>query len=260
MPEYASKLFHDARFNPVRITLEELLKAQNFDPDKDVLRGVLQITAIMDDLDLELMPSFEESFNDLKKARILQSTNDADLFSTKIKEIIDNGGENPWVELKRSIYIDTKKKKYNPEMTLKDLYNEDMVFQVSKEISAFLNNEGGKLLFGVADEDLRIVGCQDDIDYLEREAPLIDKVNLIFKKIFDQNFSDPAIVKRFVKIETGVYKEVPLVLLTMSRMDSLALLKNKQNGKALTYLRIHESTHPITIENIEKFYKLNLKG
>ena len=83
---------------------------------------------------------------------------------------------------------------------------------------------------------------------------------LIFKKIFDQNFSDPAIVKRFVKIETGVYKEVPLVLLTMSRMDSLALLKNKQNGKALTYLRIHESTHPITIENIEKFYKLNLKG
>lgn len=253
----ASKTIVDALEKPVTCNLTDLLVEYGYDKSQTLV-GLSHIDLILKHFQIIIDP--EIGLYDVDSQRTLKPQRSSTKLQQILSDVIKNGGESYGVELKSSISIDTKKKFHNPGLESSECQNEELRAKVAQEISAFLNRDGGILIFGVTN-DLKIVGCEDDFSCLKVDGTPQDKADLIIKKIVDKYFHNPKSALSHIQIDCEVFENKHLVLLSIAKCDELTFLKTEKEGIGCSfYRRIGTSADPIQFHEIESHYNLTSKA
>lgn len=152
-----------------------------------------------------------------------------------LPDLID-GGENQFVEFKSSLVWD-----YHQQRANKGLYK-----PVFKNIVAFLNSSGGRLLIGVAD-DGRVLGLEPDMSTLP-------KSNLDgFENVFNQAFNSMVGVeyRQFVSVSFPVLEQQPICLVDVSQSGEPAFLRLKDDERF--YIRAGNATQPLPVSKAARY-------
>ena len=180
----------------------------------------------------------------------LRPAGEADL--NRILRLID-GGERPTVEFKSSISINTKRLDSIPGVSPNDCIDEKLVQKAAKEIAAFLNTDGGTILFGVTD-DHAVRGCAEDMSTFAPGGSNADKADLIIKRLVDKYFRENVAVFSHLKIECVDIDGFCVVSVSIASRRRLSFLKNVE-GPTL-FLRSGTHSIPIEYHDIEQFFSL----
>ncbi|MCK4699775.1 MAG: ATP-binding protein [Bacteroidales bacterium] len=152
-----------------------------------------------------------------------------------VKKLISHG-ESSAIEFKSSFRWDIKQSKVN----------KDLVFVILKAIAGFMNNDGGTLLIGIAD-DGKIVGLEKDYQNL--------------KKPDRDGFEQSIFTAISTNLGTDLSNYVHVIFHTMDSNDICRLIIMpaprpvfiKQEGNPKLYIRAGVSTRELNIEEATKF-------
>ena len=146
------------------------------------------------------------------------------------------GGENQTVEFKSSLVWD-----YHQQRANKALYK-----PVFKNVVAFLNSGGGRLLIGVAD-DGQILGLEPDMSTLPKAN--VDG----FENVFNQAFNSMIGVefRQFVTLTFPQIEELIICLIDVRPGDEPAYLRLK--GDEQFYIRAGNATQPLPISKAARY-------
>lgn len=218
---------------------------------KDVpLESLAKLQDIIDQFDLKMDPPI--GVGGLEAERVIKRYTNNDFLSAKIKEIL-NQGEGQRIEFKSSIFIDTKKKEYNPGLDVGQCVDQRLKQKLSREMAAFLNSDGGVILLGVSDEG-GLRGCDDDFSTFPAGGSTSDKADLIVKQIIDQNFLEPESVFDRVSVECARLDGKSIVILDILPKKRLSFLKEPEPSRL--YIRMGSHAVPIPYEKIEEYFEL----
>jgi hypothetical protein len=95
----------------------------------------------------------------LDDQRVLKRKHPLEVASSRLRSLIE-GGESHQTEFKASIYINTRRRDELLDASPRDFIDEKLREKAAREIAAFLNSDGGAILFGVTD-DGKVRGCED---------------------------------------------------------------------------------------------------
>lgn len=252
----ASATIVNATNGVVVTTLNSLIEEYEYPPAD--LRGLQKVLQALEEFEVQLAPSFQEE-GDLDVERTLKKRQPQNVVANRIQDILDAGGENYDVELKSSIYIDSKRMQHQPGLLLKDYVSDKLKRKLAQEICAFLNRTGGILLLGVAN-DLKIVGCEDDFSVHPGDGTHEDKADLIISSIVEKYFVKPYAVLNHIHIQCCEFQDRHLVMIEITKMQDLAFLKKEAPNDAELYIRSGTSARPIPFCQIEDYFKLKPLG
>jgi hypothetical protein len=234
---------------PQVCTLQGLLEQYEL-PTSQLLTSLVELDRILVELEFEIAPPIGEL--GLRDDRVLKKRDGAKQIETRVRDAIEKG-ENSRIEFKASIFINTKKLTHNSELEPKDCIDERLKEKAAQEIAAFLNAEGGRLIFGVED-DGSIRGCEDDFSTFSRGGSPTDKAELIVKEIVSQHFRDADVVFYHIKVECALIDGKQIVVASIAPRSRLAFLK-KIDPSPL-YVRIGSHAIPIPFQQIEEYFEL----
>ena len=120
-------------------------------------------------------------------------------------------------------------------MTIHDYVDEGLKAKVAQEIAAFLNRDGGIILFGISN-DLDVLGCEDDFLAFSKNGSPQDKADLIIKQIVDKHFYDPKQALTNIQIDCEAYEGRHIIMVSITPMSKLAFLKVSQVVKCSLYI------------------------
>jgi len=145
-------------------------------------------------------------------------------------------GENQFVEFKASLVWDYRRQRAN-----KDLYK-----PVFKNIVAFLNSNGGRLLIGVAD-DGEILGLEPDMSTLPKSN--VDR----FENVFNQAFNSMVGVefRQFVNVSFPRIDDRVICLVDVRQSGEPAFLRLK--GDEQFYIRAGNATQPLPVSKAARY-------
>nr|WP_246525794.1 ATP-binding protein [Thalassovita aquimarina] len=235
---------------PTVSTLRDLIVEYGFSLSEP-LTALTALQEVLDNFELDADPPIGRL--GLDDERVLKKKLSQPQVSSRVLELIDQG-EGPRVEFKSSIFISTKKKQFNPGISIEECVDDSLKEKVAKEIAAFLNAEGGTILFGVTDDgDLR--GCEDDFSTFSSGGSPGDKADLILKQIVSQHFREPDNIFYHLKIDCVDIDGKHIVMLSVASRKQLAFLKSSKPSQL--YLRVSSHALPIPYEKIEQYYNLS---
>jgi len=153
------------------------------------------------------------------------------------------GGENQSLEFKASLVWD-----YHQQRANKDLYK-----PVLKNIVAFLNSGGGRLLIGVAD-DGQILGLEADLSTLPKSN--VDG----FENVFNQAFNSTIGVeyRRFVSVTFPKVKGQTICHVVVTPADEPAYLRQK--GDEQFYIRAGNATRPLSVSKVVRYVQSHFQS
>jgi membrane protein YdbS with pleckstrin-like domain len=146
------------------------------------------------------------------------------------------GGENQVVEFKSSLVWDYHRRRAN-----KDLYK-----PVFKNIVAFLNSGGGRLLLGVADNG-EILGLEPDMS-------TFPKANVDgFENVFNQAFNSLVGVefRQYTRVSFPVIEDRAICLIEVRPAGEPAFLRLK--GDEQFYIRAGNATQPLPVSKAARY-------
>lgn len=250
----ASESIVEAGKRPITRSINHLLR--EYEWEQNSLKGVAHVMRVLDKYEIVLDPSFEEE-GDLDDMRTLKAHRPDDTLQREIGELIDSKGESYDIELKSSIRIDTRKRKFSPELPIKEYLSGRLETKLAQEICAFLNREGGTIYLGVQNDNV-VCGCQDDFDAFEVDGSNQDKADLIIRQLVEKNFVRPNAILCNVVVNYVEFEGLPIVILRIAKSSYLAFLKKDCGSSAQLYLRIGTSAIPVGYEGIEEYFKVSL--
>lgn len=153
------------------------------------------------------------------------------------------GGENQEVEFKASLVWD-----YHQQRANKRLYK-----PVFKNIVAFLNSGGGRLLIGVSD-DGQILGLDPDLSTLPKSN--VDG----FENVFNQAFNSMIGVeyRRFVSVSFPLVADQAICHVEVRPADEPAYLRLK--GDEQFYIRAGNITQPLPVSKAVRYIQSRFQG
>lgn len=153
---------------------------------------------------------------------------------------IIKGGESDRVEFKSSLRYDHKKQ----------IINKNLENIIVKTIAGFLNSNGGILLIGIDDEG-KILGLEKDYQSFKKKNrdSFELKIYQLISTLIGIEFSSLADID-FNKIE-----EKELCILRIKAAKTPAYVK--EDNKTAFYVRIGNSTRPLTIKEAVKYISIN---
>lgn len=171
----------------------------------------------------------------LHNSKILHQQNQQ--LKMNILSIIE-GGENEMVEFKSSLRYD-----YNNNIT-----NKGLEHVIVKTLVGFLNTKGGKLLIGV-DDDGNVLGLKNDFVSLKKK----DKDGFELK--IYQLISDEIGIGfcSFIQVNFHEIEGDDVCILYVQPSTSPAYKRDK--NKTLFYIRVGNSTKPLTIKEAVNYIK-----
>ena len=247
----ASKTIVQALDGPVQCTVSDLL--EEYGHNKLSLEGMAKIDAVLNYYKIVMDPELGEY--DALYARTLKPKREPSKIKKKIDDLLAEGGENYGVELKSTIYIDTKKRKHCPDLSLTEFVSDKLKSKVAQELAAFLNRDGGILLFGVSN-DHTIIGCEDDFTVFETDGSPQDKADLIIKQIVDKHFYNSKKALSCIQIDCEEYRDKFVVMLSIAPASELCFLKASQFVTSALYVRIGTSAEPIPFHEVESYFQM----
>jgi len=182
----------------------------------------------------------------------------SDLLNSRIQKMLDEGGENPKVELKSSFAIDTKYKQNKPGLGITEYLSEKLKSKLAQEICAFLNSDGGEIFIGI-NNDLQVIGCADDFEASGLSGSEEDRADLLVRRLIDQKFHNPKSVGSHLQIQSTRFLDKPVILIEIASMENIAFLKPNSGSSAQLYKRVGTNAEPILFSDIEEFYELTPK-
>jgi membrane protein YdbS with pleckstrin-like domain len=146
------------------------------------------------------------------------------------------GGENQFVEFKSSLVWD-----YRRQMANKDLYE-----PVMKNLVAFMNSSGGRLVIGVDDEG-RVLGLQKDWDTLPKKNAdgWENAFTMAFNKMIGVEY------REFVDVGMPEADGETICLVTVRPASRPAYLTFK--GQETFYIRAGNSSQPLTVSKATQY-------
>lgn len=246
----ASESIVEAGKRPVTRSLNHLLEEYGFETGS--LKGLGQVLQALDKYGITLDPAFDEA-GDLDALRTLKARREDERLQQEIAKLTQARGEDYGIELKASIRIDTKNKIAVPGRPVKEYILPVLETKLAQEICAFLNRDGGTIYLGIQNDNT-VCGCQDDFDAFDGQGSNQDKCDLLIKRIVEKNFVRPNKVLSRIHIEYVVYEDKPVVILRISKTESLAFLKKDCGSSSQLYMRVGTSAIPIEFQSIEDYY------
>jgi membrane protein YdbS with pleckstrin-like domain len=154
-----------------------------------------------------------------------------------------SGGENQVVEFKASLVWD-----YHQQRANKGLYK-----PVFKNIVAFLNSGGGRLLIGVGD-DGQILGLEPDLGTLPKAN--VDG----FENVFNQAFNSMIGVeyRRFVSVSFPLAEGQAICLVEVRPADEPVYLRLK--GDEQFYIRAGNNASPLPVSKAVRYIQAHFEG
>lgn len=248
----ASESVVGAGKRPIIRSVNNLLIEYDLQPGS--LTGVKHILDVLAKYKIELDPPFEGS-GSLDTPRALKAFRKEDDLKDEIVGIIDAGGESYKIELKSSISIDKVKMKHAPGLALSEYQSSKLATKVAQEISAFLNRDGGIILFGIQNDNV-ICGCAEDLDCFASDGTGRDKADLILKQIIDKHFVKADSVLSFLQIEFVEVENHPVILLRIAPSPRLLFLKKDCGSYSQLYIRLGTNAVPVQYEEIEEHFQI----
>lgn len=246
----ASASIVSARDQLVVCSLSDLLVEYGFGTTE--LGGLKVVLQALDHFEVQLDPDFQSS-DDLRLTRTLKKKRSSPALNLRIRDMIESGGENYSVELKSSISIDTKRKKFDPGKNINTYVNDKLALKLAQEICAFLNREGGTVYLGIAN-DLSILGCEDDFAAHPGDGTPEDKADLIIHAIVEKYCVKPNIICSHLQVQCTNYEGKYVVLIEINPMSQLAFLKKNSGASSEFYMRIGTSAQPIGFCDVEDYF------
>jgi len=237
---------------PTTCTLMELLEEYNF--PENSLTGMSHLSKVLDSFNIVMEPDIGSE--DSKFPRVLKRASPPSKITSMIKETLEQGGEKHGVELKSSVCIDTRKMQFNPKMTPHECVAEGLKAKAAQEIAAFLNRDGGIILFGITN-DHQILGCEHDFSVMEDDGSEQDKADLLIRRIVERYFLEPKRALTHIQIECEKYEERYIIVLKIASIKSLVFLKASEHISCPLYMRIGNSADPIEFHELEEHYKVS---
>lgn len=185
-----------------------------------------------------LLDSHVRQLADLPEKAALSPGLDA---PTALPDLIARG-ENQYVEFKSSLVWD-----YHQQRANKSLYK-----PVFKNIVAFLNSGGGRLLIGVAD-DGQILGLEPDLSTLPRAN--VDG----FENVFNQAFNSMIGVeyRQYVRLTFPLIDDQAICHIEVVPADEPAFLRLK--GDEQFYIRAGNATQPLSISKASRYIQTHYR-
>jgi hypothetical protein len=236
---------------PIVCTLRQMLNEYDLSTD-EVLTSLSKLTEILSTVGLRLDPPI--GLMGLDDDRVLKRKSISNISELEgiVRELIE-GGEGNSVEFKSSIRINRKKQEYNPELSVDECVDEQLSEKVAREIAAFLNADGGKILFGVTDEGI-ILGCDDDFASFRRGGNAGDKADLIIHDIISKYFIESDSVFFHTQIECVPINKKNIVLVSVAKRKRLSFLKVIEPSPL--FIRVNSHAKPIPFNQIENYFEL----
>jgi len=252
----ASKSVYEAGKRPIIRSVNELLVEYEYEPDS--LAGVKHVLAALDEYKIRLDPPFDRG-GSLDTPRTLKAHRKVDDLRAEIQQIIDAGGEAYNIELKSSISIDRKRMEHDPDRALNDYQSPRLATKAAQEICAFLNRDGGIILFGVQNDN-NICGCGDDLDCFDSDGTGRDKADLIIKQIVDKHFMKPGTALSLLQMEFVEIDKLPVILLRIAPSPKLLFLKKNCGSSTQLYTRLGTNAVPVQYDEIEEHFEVRRRG
>ena len=159
-----------------------------------------------------------------------------------IEELIAQG-EDQYLEFKSSLMWD-----YHQERVNKELY-----VPVMKNVAAFMNTTGGKLLIGVAD-DGRVLGLEKDYTGMRKADPdgYENTLNMAFNKMIGPEFSP------YMSVSFPEVGGQAICLINVRPSDYPVYFAHK--GQEYFYIRTGNSSQPLSISKATKYIRSRFLG
>ena len=248
----ASKSINEAGKRPIIRSVNELLVEYGLEPNS--LAGVKHILEALEEYKIQLDPPFDGG-GSLDTPRTLKASRKEDDLRAEIEEILAAGGEAYDIELKSSIAIDKNRMKHDPGRDLSDYKSPKLATKAAQEICAFLNRDGGIILFGVQNDNV-ICGCEEDLACFPGDGTGQDKADLIIKQIIDKHFVKSATALSFLQMEFVEVNDLPVILLRVAPSPRLLFLKKDCDSSTQLYTRLGTNAVPIEYEEIEEHFEV----
>lgn len=149
-------------------------------------------------------------------------------------------GENQYVEFKSSFVWD-----YHQQRANKALYKPAL-----KNVVAFLNSGGGRLLIGVAD-DGQILGLEPDLSTLPKAN--VDGFENVFNQAFNSMIG--AEYRQYVRVTFPLIDDQTICHVEVRPADEPAFLRLK--GDEQFYIRAGNATQPLSISKANRYIQSN---
>ncbi len=150
-----------------------------------------------------------------------------------LDKILDEKTEGPHVEFKSSLRWDYKENRVN----------KDLVWTVVKEISAFMNTEGGVVLIGVNDSGV-VVGIEKDLESLSKSN--IDGLRLTLAQGITDYLGAEFI--RNINIVFARRQNQQVCVVRVQKSNKPAYIKSKTKKDKEFYIRTDNSSRPLDME------------
>lgn len=168
---------------------------------------------------------------------------DEPAYRPKTLEELIAQGEDQYLEFKSSLLWD-----YQQERVNKELY-----VPVMKNVAAFMNSTGGKLLIGVADNG-RVLGLDKDYAGMRKPDPdtYENTLNMAFNKMIGAEFSP------YITVTFPTIGDKQICLVTVRSSDYPVYFTHK--GEEHFYIRTGNSSQPLSISKATKYIRSRFLG
>lgn len=167
-------------------------------------------------------------------------------------------GELPQIELKSTLWLDTNRQKNDPGATAAQLKNPKVCHSAMKSICGFLNEDGGRLILGVAD-NRTVYGIENEFVIAAPSDPSSDGWLKALRSAVTQFFYEPDQILHQLKISLGAADGAIIALVEVVPRRKLSLCKCAELKQFQVYTRRGSSTEIVDMCAMEQYIASRLQ-
>lgn len=245
--------FVEAASQGITASLNELLKCPDLpDPEDDPLSAIQKLCEEAADHGVKLAPD-PKVVRDFSTQIVLTRLPEGD--QAQVGERIQAeflSGEIPNVEYKSTLWLDVDRQANDENASNEDLRAKKVANSSMKTICGFLNEAGGTLLIGVADDGL-VIGLEKEFDITCPAEKSLDGWLKTLRTTIEQFFHEPHDVMNHIRVEIGSIDAKSVCLMTITPRRRLSICKCKEQRDFHIYSRRGTSTDVINLINTEDY-------
>lgn len=177
---------------------------------------------------------------------------DPEVVGRRISPLLRVGTELEAVEFKSTMWLDLNRRNHDPNAGAGELKSTAVCNSSMKTICGFLNEAGGSLVVGAAD-DGSIVGIEEEFFVACPDDETIDGWLQQARSTVFQFFHEPEEVWQHLKFEVGRIGERHVVLVKVVKRSKLSFCKCKFLSDFKVYSRRATSTDEVNLTSIEAY-------
>lgn len=250
-------LFVEAALNGASASFNELMEYSDFRERKDdPLEAMQYLLAEAAEHQIEISPPPAKVGPNYQLVFRRADNRSPEAIGTRMKARMD-GGETADLELKSTLWLNLKRRELQPDASIEDLKCPKVCNASMKTICGFLNENGGTLVIGVAD-DTSVVGIEEEFYVACPNDPSIDGWMQALRTAIIQFFHEANEILHQVRISHGTIDGKIVAVLEVASRRKLSLCKCGELRELKIYTRRGSSTEIVDITVAEQYITTRL--